>query len=216
MGITVLKKTAGAPITPESVLPIDAVLLSHDTHPDNLDTSGRALLPEVGHVITTKDGEKNLQEEGLTNVTGLAPWNTFIVSKDSAEVTVTAMPALHGPDIPAIQEKAGPVIGFLLQAEGEPTVYISGDNSEIHIVEEIAKRIAPVDDAVLFAGAAHPIGSEFDMTMTAENAAKTAKLLGAQRVYIAHTDSWGHLGEDLQDTIRVFTQEGLGNKLMNK
>ena len=51
-------------------------------------------------------------------------------------------------------------------------------------VEEIAKRIAPVDDAVLFAGAAHPIGPEFDMTMTAENAAKTAKLLGAQRVYI--------------------------------
>ncbi|MFW7365548.1 MAG: MBL fold metallo-hydrolase, partial [Rothia mucilaginosa] len=66
MGITVLKKTAGTPITPESVLPIDAVLLSHDTHPDNLDTSGRALLPKVGHVITTEDGEKNLQAEGLT------------------------------------------------------------------------------------------------------------------------------------------------------
>ncbi len=100
MGITVLKKTAGAPITPESVLPIDAVLLSHDTHPDNLDTSGRALLPKVGHVITTEDGEKNLQAEGLTNVTGLAPWDTFIVAKDSAEVTVTAMPALHGPEHP--------------------------------------------------------------------------------------------------------------------
>lgn len=216
MGITVLKKTAGAPITPESVLPIDAVLLSHDTHPDNLDTSGRALLPKVGHVITTEDGEKNLQAEGLTNVTGLAPWSTFIVAKGSTEVTVTAMPALHGPNIPEIQEKAGPVIGFLLQAAGEPTVYISGDNSELHVVEEIAQRIAPVDDAILFAGAAHPIGPEFDMTMTAENTAKAAKLLGAQRVYIAHTDSWGHLGEDLQDTIQAFTREGIDHKLMNK
>jgi len=47
-------------------------------------------------------------------------------------------------------------------------------------------------------------------------AAKAAKLLGAQRVYIAHTDSWGHLGEDLQDTIQAFTREGIDHKLMNK
>lgn len=71
------------------------------------------------------------------------------MAKGSTEVTVTAMPALHGPNIPEIQEKAGPVIGFLLQAAGEPTVYISGDNSELHVVEEIAQRIAPVDDAIL-------------------------------------------------------------------
>lgn len=138
------------------------------------------------------------------------------MAKDSTEVTVTAMPALHGPNIPEIQEVTGPVIGFLLQAAGEPTVYISGDNSELHVVEEIAQRIAPVDDAILFAGAARPLGPELSVTMTAENTAKAAKLLGAQRVYIAHTDSWGHLGEDLQDTIQAFTREGIDHKLMNK
>ncbi len=103
MGITVLKKTAGAPITPESVLPIDAVLLSHDTHPDNLDTSGSALLPRVDHVITTEDGEKNLQAE--SPMSPMAPWDTFIVAKDSAEVTVTAMPALHGRTSPKFRRR---------------------------------------------------------------------------------------------------------------
>jgi hypothetical protein len=33
--------------------PIDAVLVSHDHHGDNLDTAGRALLPGAGVVLTT-------------------------------------------------------------------------------------------------------------------------------------------------------------------
>ena len=82
MGITVLKKTAGASITPRIGSPHrrSPTLARH--HPVNLDTSGRALLPRLAHVITTEDGEKNLQAEGLTNVIGLAPWDTFIAARD--------------------------------------------------------------------------------------------------------------------------------------
>ena len=39
---------------------IDAVLLSHDHHGDNLDPTGRALLPRVGTIITTVPGAKRL------------------------------------------------------------------------------------------------------------------------------------------------------------
>lgn len=45
-GATIIKQ-AGPPVTPEELGRIDAVLLSHDQHFDNLDHSGRAFLPTV-------------------------------------------------------------------------------------------------------------------------------------------------------------------------
>jgi hypothetical protein len=51
---------------------VDAVLLSHDQHDDNLDAVGRALLPVAGAVVTTTPGAKRLGREAR----GLAPWAT--------------------------------------------------------------------------------------------------------------------------------------------
>lgn len=46
---------------------IDAVILSHDQHADNLDISGRALLPNAGRVFTTVAGAA--QTRGKFNLT---------------------------------------------------------------------------------------------------------------------------------------------------
>lgn len=46
-------KTHGPALTPAEVGAVDAVLLSHDHHADNLDDAGRALLPDVPVVVTT-------------------------------------------------------------------------------------------------------------------------------------------------------------------
>ena len=43
------RKTAGPAIAVADLGPIDAVLLTHDHHGDNLDDAGRALLPVGGH-----------------------------------------------------------------------------------------------------------------------------------------------------------------------
>jgi hypothetical protein len=45
---TASRKLAGPAIAAGDLPPIDAVLLSHDHHGDNLDPAGRALLPSVG------------------------------------------------------------------------------------------------------------------------------------------------------------------------
>ena len=42
------RKAAGPAIAAADIGPIDAVLLSHDHHADNLDDAGRALLPTAG------------------------------------------------------------------------------------------------------------------------------------------------------------------------
>jgi L-ascorbate metabolism protein UlaG (beta-lactamase superfamily) len=126
------------------------VLLSHDQHPDNLDPAGRALLPHVPRVLTTVDGADRL---GLPNVHGLENWqDTVVGGTDGRIVRVTGLPATHGPD--GVVRPDGTVTGFLLEAEGEPRVYVSGDNASLATVRAIASRVGGVDIAVPFTGAA--------------------------------------------------------------
>src|SRR3954470_9040079 len=63
-------KLVGPAVSADSLLPIDAVLLTHDHHEDNLDAAGRDLLASVDTVITTVAGAGRLG--GSTR--GLADW----------------------------------------------------------------------------------------------------------------------------------------------
>src|ERR1700735_433003 len=63
-------KTSGPALSVEQVGALDAVLLTHDHHFDNLDTSGRALLPTVPVTYTTVSGAERLGG----NAVGLAPF----------------------------------------------------------------------------------------------------------------------------------------------
>jgi len=54
------RKTVGPALQPDELGRIDAVLLSHDHHGDNLDDAGRALLGEVDVIVTTVPGARRL------------------------------------------------------------------------------------------------------------------------------------------------------------
>lgn len=55
-----LRSFEGPALELHDIPPIDAVLLSHEDHVDNLDSLGRQLL-DGRHVFTTPDGAHNLQ-----------------------------------------------------------------------------------------------------------------------------------------------------------
>ena len=67
-----LRKTAGPAVALADLGEIDVVLLSHDHHSDNLDSAGRAMLPEAKRVITTVAGAERLD----IGATGLEPWQS--------------------------------------------------------------------------------------------------------------------------------------------
>ena len=204
-----LTKTAPSAADPADLGPVDAVLLSHDQHPDNLDAAGRALLAEVPVVLTTRSAAARLG--GTTR--GLAPWDAVDLPRPGGgTVTVTATPALHGPE--GCEPVTGEVVGFVLTAAGLPTVHVSGDNASLDVVREIAGRVGPVDTAVLFAGAARTALFDGDLlTIDGARAAEAATVLGARRVVAAHCDSWAHFTEGREDVVAAFTAAGIADRL---
>jgi L-ascorbate metabolism protein UlaG (beta-lactamase superfamily) len=90
------RKLAGPAIAAAELGQIDAVLLSHDHHDDNLDPAGRALLPSAGSVITTAAGAKRLGG----NARGLEPWaTTKLEAAGRPTIEIVATPCRHGPPL---------------------------------------------------------------------------------------------------------------------
>lgn len=179
-----LEKTAGPAVAFNDLGRIDAALVSHHHHEDNLDTQGRNLALTPPLVVTTPAGAEDLGTRGGTaRIVGLAD-DENIALDDALVVGATiaalapvgarlhALPAQHGPDEWA--ERLGPVCGYLLTAPGHPTVYVSGDNSEVSVVEAIVARYGAVDAAVLFAGAARVDMIDAALTLTAADARAAA------------------------------------------
>src|ERR1700754_3117784 len=104
MGTRALTKTAGPALTPTEIGSIDAVLLSHDQHPDNLDVAGREFLASAPLVLSTRSAA-----DRVPNVTALPNWTDVEV----AGLRVTGVPAQHGPD--GTEHLVGEVTGFVLQ-----------------------------------------------------------------------------------------------------
>jgi L-ascorbate metabolism protein UlaG (beta-lactamase superfamily) len=199
-----LTKTEGPGVSLESLEPIDAVLLSHDPHVDNLDPAGRELVGRILLTLTTVSGARRL---GGT-AQGLPPWAAITLG----QLEVIAVPAQHGPA--GAEGVAGEVIGFVLRGRDLPSVYVSGDNASLDQVRAIARRVGPVDVALLFAGAART--SLFDgapLTLTSENAAEAARILNAKVVIPLHTRGWGHFTEGPDSVRKAFANAGLSERL---
>src|ERR1700722_20865601 len=117
LGHVKLEKLSGPALAEDTIGEIDAVLLSHDQHSDNLDESGKHFLPRARRVLTTVVGAKRLGG----NAEGLAPWASTELSKNGRSLTIPATPARHGPH--GIEPLAGEVIGFVVASKDNRPIY---------------------------------------------------------------------------------------------
>jgi L-ascorbate metabolism protein UlaG (beta-lactamase superfamily) len=199
-GSSVLVKTHGPAISRLDVGTIDLVLLSHHSHKDNLDYEGLELLASGVPTLSTADAAFELFGGGLI---GLDNWESHTIGN----VTVTAVPALHGP--PGSERWVGHVTGFVLEAPGEPTVYVSGDNASIPLVQQIAERFPAIEIAVLFAGAGRVPGIDGVLTLSSADAVEAARVLSPRVVVGLHTEDWEHFSESRADLQSAFEGSGL-------
>jgi L-ascorbate metabolism protein UlaG (beta-lactamase superfamily) len=199
-GSSELVKTAGPAIERADIGQIDAVLLSHHSHKDNLDYEGLELIATGIPTLSTSEAASDLFGG---SVIGLDSWESWDVNG----ISITSVPALHGP--PGSERIVGHVTGFVLEAEGEPTVYVSGDNASIPLVEQIASRFPDVSIAILFAGAARVPRIDAPLTLTSVDAVRAATALGASTVVGIHTEDWEHFSESRADLDAAFSGTGL-------
>jgi L-ascorbate metabolism protein UlaG (beta-lactamase superfamily) len=205
--VTLTKETAPA-LPADAVGRVDAVLLSHDQHFDNLDRSGREFLAHAGRVFTTPAGAGRVG--GKTE--GLAPWQHATVRAPSgAALRITATPARHGPV--GIEPLSGDVTGFALTFGEGPAVYVSGDTVWYEGVAEVARRFK-VAVAILFTGSAEPRGT-FHMTMDSNDALEAAHAFPNAKIVAIHNEGWAHFKESEAQLANSFRALGLADRLQN-
>jgi L-ascorbate metabolism protein UlaG (beta-lactamase superfamily) len=203
-------------VTADALGPVDAVLISHDEHPDNLDDDGRRLALAAPLVLTHPGAAGRLGPPAV----GLAAWQSYhLPDVDGSEpLAVQAVPAVHGP-ADGKRDASGhvncEVSGFVLSGPRVPTVYLSGDNASIAAVKDVVDRVGDIDVAVLFAGAARVATKEAGrpLTLTAARAAAAAELLGVRLVIAAHVDGWAHFSEGVDEFVAAFHEAGISRVL---
>ena len=153
---------------------LDAVLITHE-HPDHADPRALDQLDKRAHCIV---GTKNLvalcKRLGFTSVTQLRPGETLSL----APLAITATPAVH--DIPEV--------GFAISRYGGPSIYFAGDTAmQASAFEAIKERHAPAAAILPIDGTR--LRGDRRWVMTAEEAARAAKLLGTRVAIASHADT---------------------------
>ena len=203
-----LEKLIGPALSANDIGEVDAVLLSHDQHSDNLDHSGRDFLKSAKRVLTTEVGAKRLGG----HAEGFAPWQATELAGDNGHsLTITATPARHGPA--GIEPLAGDVIGFVVASNrpGSRPIYISGDTVWYDGVAEVAKRFK-AGVVLPFAGAAQTRGP-FHITMDTNDTIETARAFPDAVIVPVHTDGWKHFRQNADDLRATFDTLGFGSRL---
>ncbi len=211
IGTRTLTKNAPPAGPPGTAGRVDVVLLSHDQHPDNLDVAGRAFCATVPLVLTTPVAAERLGAPARA----LPYWTHVDLPRldGDGNLRVTAVPARHGPE--GTEHLTGPVTGFVLRGDDLPTVYVSGDNASLEVVEEIARRFPAIDVAVLFGGAARtPLLGDAKLTLDAADMVEATRILGARTVVPVHVDGWAHFTEGIDDVVAAFTAADLAGRLL--
>jgi L-ascorbate metabolism protein UlaG (beta-lactamase superfamily) len=197
------RKLAGPAIAAAELPPIDAILLTHDHHGDNLDLAGRALLPAAGVVITTASGAKRLG--GVSR--GLEPSQaTRLDAPGRPTIEITATPCRHGP--PPSHPLAGDVIGFALRWDGQErgVLWISGDTVLYDGVRQVASHLQ-IDTAVLHLGGVRfPVTGPVRYSMTARDAVELCGLIHPNTAIPVHYEGWKHFRQGREAIEREFAR----------
>jgi len=182
-------KVAGPALAAADIGPLDAILLTHDHHDDNLDPAGRELLPSAVVVVTTASGAGRLGGE----TRGLRAWeSTRLEAAGRPAIEVTATPCRHGPALS--RPLVGDVVGFALRWDGQEhgVLWISGDTVLYDGVREVADRLE-VGPALLHVGGVQfGVTGPLRYTMTGRDAVELVGLVRPHTAVPIHYEGWSH------------------------
>ena len=180
---------------------IDAIIVTN-IHPDHFDPETAAMLDKSIPVFTANEETKSqIEGFGYTSVTVLKDEGTNFDG-----VILIRTEAMHGesPD-----HAAGPVCGIILQAAGEPVLYVAGDTVYYKGVERALEQYRP-DVVVLNACGAELMGLG-RLIMGAEDVLKVCEAAPDAAIIASHMDAVNHATVSrtgLRDFLRKHGKDG--------
>ena len=189
----------------EAVAGVEAVMLTH-THVDHLDAAGVEALPRAAPFFCQPEDMADLAPLGFADLRpvpagGTLEWQGLRISRTGGR---------HGREEPMVQGM-GPVSGFVVEAPGEPTVYVAGDTVWC---EEVATAIETHRPAwiVVNAGGARMLQGG-TITMEAADVAAVARAAPQARIVAVHMEAINHCLERRADLARALEAEGLAGRV---
>jgi L-ascorbate metabolism protein UlaG (beta-lactamase superfamily) len=160
---------------------VRAVLVTH-THRDHWDDAAVQSVPKDLPLFCQPE---DLAKMGATHFLNAAAVNN---QRHWSKICITRTHAQHGTG--EIGKAMAPASGYVLQAEGEPTLYIAGDTIWCAEVAEVIQRFEP-EMIVVNAGGARFLERD-PITMTAENVVQVCRAAPNATVIAVHMEAINH------------------------
>lgn len=193
----------GLPVAAESVVRgLAAVVVTH-LHGDHLDAAALPLLPPGVPVICQPGDAPVLAGRGLHPRPMTGP-----VELDGVRLTRTR--GRHGTG--AIGREMGEVSGFVLEADGEPRLYVAGDTVWCAEVEEAIGAHSP-EVIVLSAGAARFVSGD-PITMDVPDVLAVCDAAPASIVIAVHMEAMSHCRLTRAHLRAAADAAGIGERLV--
>ena len=179
--------------------PVDLIILSH-YHGDHFDDVAARDLDRDLPIISTADAVGQLRQIGFRRGYPLDTWQSHLVEKGQARLTVTAMPAKHAAT-EAVAALLMPVNGHMLDFSRDGQLlyrlYITGDTMLIDQLKEIPRLYPDIDLGLIHAG-----GTTLFMcvvTMTGEQAVQAAEITRPRTAIPIHYNDFSVFMSGLED-----------------
>lgn len=187
-------------ITDEILHGVELVIVSH-LHSDHFDTVAQSLVPKHLPLICQPGDESKIRSFGFESVTPL------VDSIDWHGIRLTRRAGRHG--FGTVVEKMGSVIGFNVEAPGEPTLYWSGDTVFYPSIKETIRNITP--DIIVI----HPCGALWEdepIAMDAEQAVAICEAAPYAIVIATHLEALDHATVSRADLREYARSHGIADE----
>lgn len=171
------------PVPLHEVTACDAVLITH-THRDHFNDAAAKILAKDLPLFCQPEDQASLMEHGFHHVTSV-PGDSFLAWEG---IRLLRTPAQHGHDEWA--ERMAPASGYLIQACGEPTVYVMGDTVWCEAVREVLLIHQP-QVIVCNCGEAR-FATGLPITMDTTDLLSVCQAAPHAAIVAVHMEAWNH------------------------
>ena len=181
---------------------LSAIAVTH-LHQDHLDAEAIRLLPKDLPLFCQPEDAGTLRGHGFTDVRPVGD------SLEWEEFRITRTGGRHGRG--ELAEALGPVSGFVLEAPGEPVLYVAGDTVWCDEVAAALDEHRPAV-AVVNAGGARFLAGD-PIVMTADDVVAVARHAPDARVVAVHLEAINHCLQTRADLHQRLHDEGLTDRV---